>query len=99
MITGDHSPCVYACMNGPRYETPQEIVALRALGADVVGMTVASEAIVMREAGIAYGCLAVVTNLACGVGDAALSHEEVGDAMSIHGGRVVESLMQAVEAV
>jgi purine nucleoside phosphorylase len=74
-------------------------MTLRSLGADVVGMTVASEAIVMREAGVSYGCLAVVTNLACGIGDTKLSHTEVGDAMSLHGERAVETLIQAVKAV
>jgi 5'-methylthioadenosine phosphorylase len=72
---------VYACMNGPRYETPAEIRALRMLGADVVGMTMASEAVVMREVGIEYGCLAIVTNYAAGVSQAELSHEEVVDAV------------------
>jgi 5'-methylthioadenosine phosphorylase len=91
------TPCVYACMNGPRYETPIEVAVLRKLGCDVVGMTVASEATVMREAGIAYGCLAVVTNMGCGLGGGQLSHGEVGDVMSSCGGRIVEILLEAVK--
>ncbi len=68
---------IYACTNGPRYETPAEIRALRTLGADVVGMTMASEAVVMREVSIEYGCLAIVTNFAAGVSKEKLSHEDV----------------------
>jgi 5'-methylthioadenosine phosphorylase len=68
---------VYGCTNGPRYETPAEVNALRFMGADVVGMTVATEAIVMRELGIAYGSLAIVTNFAAGITGRKLSHEEV----------------------
>ena len=68
---------VYACTNGPRYETPAEVRALRTLGADVVGMTMASEAVVMREKGIEYGCLAIVSNFAAGVSESPLSHDEV----------------------
>lgn len=72
-----HDGLVYACANGPRYETPDEIKAMRSLGCDVVGMTAAREAIAMREAGVPYACLAIVTNLAAGISDKPLSHEEV----------------------
>ena len=75
--SGIQREVVYACTNGPRYETPSEVRALRTLGADVVGMTVATEAIVMRELGIAYGCLAIVTNFAAGISPQKLSHEDV----------------------
>ena len=88
---------VYACMNGPRYETPFEIQLLKKLGADVVGMTAASEAIAMREAGVAYGCLAVVTNLGCGLSSETLEHTEVTDVMQTCGDRVVEILLKAVQ--
>ncbi len=93
------TPCVYACMNGPRYETPFEVSLLRGLGADVVGMTAANEAIAMREAGVPYACLAVVTNLASGLSTAELSHGEVGDAMSVHGERAVALMLDAARRV
>ncbi len=86
---------VYACMDGPRYETPHEITILRQLGADVVGMTAASEAIAMREAGVPYGCLAVVTNLGCGLGREKLSHGEVTDVMQERGEHIVQILLDA----
>lgn len=95
LFEGVESPCVYACMDGPRYETPFEVGLLRRLGADVVGMTAASEAIAMREAGVPYACLAVVTNLASGLASSELSHEEVGDAMALHGDRAVKTMLDA----
>ncbi len=88
---------VYACMDGPRYETPHEIAMLKKLGADVVGMTAASEAIAMREAGVPYGCLAVVTNLGCGIGQEELSHGEVTDVMQERGERIVQILLEAAQ--
>jgi 5'-methylthioadenosine phosphorylase len=57
---------VYAQTSGPRFETPAEVRAL-AGHADVVGMTVASEVILAREAGLAYAAVCVVDNLANGL--------------------------------
>ena len=88
---------VYACMDGPRYETPHEITILRQLGADVVGMTAASEAIAMHEAGVPYGCLAVVTNLGCGIGQEELAHGDVTDVMQERGERIVQILLEAAK--
>ncbi len=90
---------VYVCGNGPRYETPAEIKLYTQFGGDVVGMTAATEAILMREAGIDYGCLAIVTNLACGITDQPLSHEEVVDEMKRSGSRALKILMRAVAHV
>ena len=98
-IEGAASPCVYACMNGPRYETPFEVSLLRELGADVVGMTAANEAIAMRESGVPYACLAVVTNMASGLSKGTLSHGEVGDAMSLYGDKAVKALLDAARRV
>lgn len=91
--------CVYLCANGPRYETPGEIRLYRQLGADVVGMTAATEAVVMREAGIDYCCLAVVTNAAAGISSRALSHEEVVWEMNRRGDEIVDLLLEAVRRV
>lgn len=90
-----HTEGIYVCGNGPRYETPHEIEHYKHLG-DVVGMTAATEAIVMREAGIDYGCLAIVTNLAAGISDHPLSHEEVVTEMERGGPVTVEVLLEAV---
>jgi purine-nucleoside phosphorylase len=59
-------PAVYAQVPGPQFETPAEVRMLRALGADVVGMSMALEAIAARQARAEVLGLAVVTNAAAG---------------------------------
>jgi 5'-methylthioadenosine phosphorylase len=95
LAAGADRSVVYACMNGPRYETPAEIRMLRAMGADVVGMTVATEAVVMREMGIEYGCLAIISNYAAGISDAELSHEEVVAEVNRAAAKAVQILLKA----
>lgn len=68
---------VYAYMNGPTYETPAEIRALRTLGADVVGMSTVPEVIVAHHSGIRVAGVSCITNMAAGVEDVILSHEDV----------------------
>jgi purine-nucleoside phosphorylase len=70
---------VYACMMGPTYETPAEVRMLRALGADVVGMSTVPEVIAARHMGVPVAGISVVTNLAAGLSRKALSHEEVAE--------------------
>jgi 5'-methylthioadenosine phosphorylase len=60
---------VYACTQGPRLETAAEINRLERDGAEVVGMTGMPEAVLAREAGLAYASLSVVVNHAAGRGD------------------------------
>jgi purine-nucleoside phosphorylase len=83
----------YACMPGPSYETPAEIKMLRALGADVVGMSTVPEAIVARHAGIEVLAVALVANAAAGVLGIPISHEEVLEA----GRRAAPSLARLIE--
>lgn len=90
---------IYLNGNGPRYETPGEINLYRRMGAEVVGMTAASEAIAMREAGIHYACLAVVTNLACGMHTDPLTHEEVVEMMQVRGPEALQILAAAARGV
>ena len=68
---------VYAAVLGPSYETPAEIRALRAMGADAVGMSTVPEAIVARHMGMEVLGISCITNLAAGVSAQPLSHEEV----------------------
>jgi len=68
---------VYAGLLGPSYETPAEIRYLRAIGADLVGMSTISEVIAARHMGINVLGISCVTNMAAGILNKALNHEEV----------------------
>jgi purine-nucleoside phosphorylase len=68
---------VYAALSGPTYETPAEIRMMRKLGADAVGMSTVPEALVARHMGLRVLGLSCITNMAAGVLDQPINHEEV----------------------
>jgi 5'-methylthioadenosine phosphorylase len=77
LCTALHRAGVYACTDGPRFETPAEIRALRTLGAELVGMTGVPEVVLAREAGLCYAGIAVVANWAAGMTDVPLAQTDV----------------------
>jgi purine-nucleoside phosphorylase len=68
---------VYAAMLGPQYETPAEIRMLRAMAADLVGMSTALEAIAARHLGAEVLGISLVTNVAAGLSEQKLDHQDV----------------------
>jgi len=70
-------PGVYAGLLGPSYETPAEVRMCMTLGADAVGMSTVLEAMALNAMGAEVAGLSLITNLAAGLGDTKLSHDEV----------------------
>ncbi|NLY81782.1 MAG: purine-nucleoside phosphorylase [Clostridiales bacterium] len=84
---------VYAMMSGPSFETPAEIKYLRRIGADAVGMSTVPEAIVASHCGLKVIGISCITNMAAGVLNQKLSHEEVFETAN----RVKSSFAQVLE--
>ncbi len=87
---------VYAQFRGPQYETPAEVRMAGILGADLVGMSTALEAIAAREAGLEVLGVSLVTNLAAGISSTPLDHAEVLEAGRAAAQRVGGMLAEVV---
>jgi inosine/guanosine/xanthosine phosphorylase family protein len=77
---------VYIYVTGPNFETPAEIRMFGQLGADVVGMSTVPECLAARHCGMKVAAVSLVTNLAAGLSDSPLTHEEtLGEAAKAYG--------------
>ena len=86
---------VYAGFAGPTFETPAEVVMARAMGADLVGMSTVLEVITARHMGLRCLCFSLVSNLAAGVTDEPVKHEEVLETGRRAAGRI-QGLLGAI---
>jgi len=85
---------VYMWFCGPHFETPAEIHAAGILGATAVGMSTVPEVILARHAGMRVAALSIITNLAAGMSDVALSHDQTMTMAARAAGYVQTSLTQ-----
>lgn len=86
---------VYCALSGPTYETPAEILLYRYLGADAVGMSTAPEAIAARHQGMNVIGISCITNMAAGITDEPINHEEVMET----GAKVAEIFKELLKRV
>ena len=87
---------VYVHWRGPTYETPAEILMMRGMGADLVGMSTVPEAIAAHALGAQVLAISLVTNAAAGVTGEKLNHEEViaaGKAAAERMGKLIKSVI------
>jgi len=87
---------VYAAVPGPSYETPAEIRYLRAIGADLVGMSTIPETIAANHMGMSVLGISCVTNAAAGVLDQKLNHAEVLEVGERMKGTLIELLRRVI---
>ncbi|WP_406831912.1 purine-nucleoside phosphorylase [Pedococcus sp. KACC 23699] len=90
---------VYVQFRGPHYETPAEVQMAKILGGDLVGMSTTLEAIAARQAGLEVLGISLVTNLAAGISDQPLSHDEVleaGQAAADRCGRLLAAVVASL---
>lgn len=86
---------IYMWFSGPSFETPAEIRMSRILGADAVGMSTVPEVIVARHGGMRVLGISCITNMAAGILDQPLNHEEVLET----GERVRQSFSNLIDAI
>lgn len=90
---------VYAQFHGPQYETPAEVKMASLMGADLVGMSTALEAVAARHCRMDVLGISLVTNLAAGISPHPLSHEEVLEAGRTAGPRISDLLARVIKQI
>ncbi|KNY28231.1 purine-nucleoside phosphorylase [Pseudobacteroides cellulosolvens] len=89
---------VYAYAKGPMFETPAEIIALRAMGADAVGMSTVPEVVTAVHSGMKVLGISCITNMAAGILNQKLNHEEVIQTTRDVENKFVSVVMKFVES-
>ncbi|MDQ6896079.1 MAG: purine-nucleoside phosphorylase [Actinomycetota bacterium] len=92
---------VYVQFPGPHYETPAEVQMAKTIGGDLVGMSTTLEAIAARHVGLEVLGISLVTNLAAGISNEPLSHQEVleaGRAAAERCGRLLADVVTRIVA-
>jgi xanthosine phosphorylase len=87
---------VYLAVTGPSFETPAEIRAYGVMGADAVGMSTVQETIIARHCGLRVAAVSVITNLAEGMSDEPLSHEQTLRAAETGAGDLSRLLLEFI---
>lgn len=90
---------VYACMSGPTYETPAEVRMVRILGGDAVGMSTAPEVIVANHSGIKVIGISCMTNMAAGILDQPLNHQEVMETSEIAREKFIKLMKNIIKEI
>jgi purine-nucleoside phosphorylase len=87
---------VYAWWSGPAYETPAEIRMIRTLGADAVGMSTVPEAVVAIHGNMKVLGISCLTNMACGILDQPLNHDEVIEVAALAREKFIKLVTEAI---
>jgi purine-nucleoside phosphorylase len=90
---------VYLQVSGPNYESPEEIDMYRILGADAVGMSTACEAVAAHHMGLKVCGVSLITNMAAGVSETPLSHNEVKDMAAQKGEEFKRLITESVKII
>lgn len=90
---------VYMYFTGPQFETPAEIRAARILGADAVGMSTVTEALTAAHCSMPLLGISVITNMAAGVTEEKISHEEVGVVAETISGKFGDYIEKIISAL
>jgi xanthosine phosphorylase len=90
---------VYLAVSGPSFETPAEIRAFRTLGADAVGMSTVHETLAARHCGLRVAAISAISNLAEGMSERPLSHEQTLREAARAAGELAPLLVRFVERI